>query len=78
MSELNVTPELIQDLEVIAQLMKKHDLQFYVSIEGDTHGVDCLAGIEIGRHWFPSANWSSLSYTDVLEIRETLAVKLKS
>ena len=76
--QLNDTPELIQDLGTIAQLMRKHGLEFYVTIEGDTHGVDCLAGIDIGGHWFPSESCSSLSYDDVLEIRDTLAAKLKS
>ena len=39
MKNFQPTSQLVADLEIIAAIMEKHNLDFYVSLDGDTHGL---------------------------------------
>ena len=39
MKNFQPTAQLVADLEIIAAIMEKHNLDFYVSLDGDTHGL---------------------------------------
>ena len=49
MKNFQPTAQLVADLEIIAAIMAKHNLDFYVSLDGDTHGLRTEFYIDVGR-----------------------------
>ena len=48
MKNFQPTSQLVADLEIIAAIMEKHNLDFYVSLDGDTHGLMTEFYINVG------------------------------
>ena len=49
MKNFQPTAQLVADLEIIAAIMAKHNLDFYVSLDGDTHGLMTEFYLNVGR-----------------------------
>ena len=49
MKNFQPTAQLVADLEIIAAIMEKHNLDFYVSLDGDTHGLMTEFYLDVGR-----------------------------
>ena len=49
MKNFQPTSQLVADLEIIAAIMEKHNLDFYVSLDGDTHGLMTEFYLDVGR-----------------------------
>ena len=49
MKNFQPTAQLVADLEIIAAIMEKHNLDFYVSLDGDTHGLMTEFYLNVGR-----------------------------
>ena len=49
MKNFQPTAQLVADLEIIAAIMEKHNLDFYVSLDGDTHGWMTEFYLDVGR-----------------------------
>ena len=48
MKNFQPTAQLVADLEIIAAIMEKHNLDFYVSLDGDTHGLMTEFYLDVG------------------------------
>ena len=49
MKNFQPTAQLVADLEIIAAIMEKHNLDFYVSLDGDTHGLMTEFYLDVGQ-----------------------------
>ena len=49
MKNFQPTAQLVADLEIIAAIMEKHNLDFYVSLDGDTHSLMTEFYLDVGR-----------------------------
>ena len=49
MKNFQPTAQLVADLEIIAAIMEKHNLEFYVGIYGDTHGLETEFYLDVGQ-----------------------------
>ena len=49
MKNFQPTAQLVADLEIVAAIMEKHNLDFDVDIDGDTHGLLTEFHINVGR-----------------------------
>lgn len=49
MKNFQPTSQLVADLEIIAAIMEKHNLDFYVSLDGDTHGLMTEFYLDVGQ-----------------------------
>ena len=49
MKNFQPTSQLVADLEIIAAIMEKHNLDFYVSLYGDTHSLMTEFYLGVGR-----------------------------
>ena len=49
MKNFQPTAQLVADLEIIAAIMEKHSLGFYVSLYGDTHSLMTEFYLDVGQ-----------------------------
>ena len=49
MKNFQPTAQLVADLEIIAAIMEKHNLDFYVSLYGDTHSLMTEFYLNVGQ-----------------------------
>lgn len=52
MKNFQPTAQLVADLEIIAAIMEKHNLDFYVSLYGDTHSLMTEFYLDVGQEGY--------------------------
>ena len=65
MKNFQPTVQLVADLEIIAAIMEKHDLEFYVGIYGDTHGLETEFYLDVGQAGVKVNNYTYMAAEDL-------------
>ena len=82
MKNFQPTAQLVADLEIIAAIMEKHNLDFYVSLDGDTHGLMTEFYLDVGRTGYKVNDDTYMTSEDlrlvVTELREQVQRNLKA
>ena len=73
MKNFQPTAQLVADLEIIAAIMEKHDLEFYVGIYGDTHGLETEFYLDVGQAGVKVNNYT-YTYMAAEGLRLTVAM----
>lgn len=70
--KIQTTPELIEDLGTIAELMKKHNISFSVEIIGDTHGLSYEPNLCLGWNEIVCGQQNEITANEILVARSKL------
>ena len=65
MKNFQPTAQLVADLEIIAAIMEKHNLEFYVSLDGDTHSLRTEFYLDVGGTGYKVNNDAYMTAEDL-------------